>query len=102
MFITYTVFGEDSPFDPILTNNCSKGVPQPPPSYFWQILKLTPFYAVIFKLLWIFCWSLLSANGLGPGGLDIWDPFVKGILMNGVPDPNPKPPGPKPPIYQAQ
>ena len=34
-------------------------------------------------------------GGLGPGGLDIWDPLkMKGIVAKG----NPKPPGPKPPI----
>ena len=37
---------------------------------------------------------------LGPGGLDSWDPLMKGIAtVTGYPDSNPKPPGPKPPIY---
>ena len=47
-----------------------------------DLLCLTNFDAN-FRLLWIFCWSLLSANGLGPGGLDIWDPLVKGISYEG-------------------
>ena len=34
-------------------------------------------------------------DGLGPGGLDSWDPLMKGIATSL----NPKPPGPTPPIY---
>ena len=33
-------------------------------------------------------------GGLGPGGLDSWDP--RGNVNEGYPDSNPKPPGPKP------
>ena len=37
---------------------------------------------------------------LRPGGLDSdWIPLLKRIVTWGFPDPNPKPPGPKPPIY---
>ena len=35
--------------------------------------------------------------GLGPGGLDIWDPILKGMgILRGNPESIPKPPGPKP------
>ena len=43
---------------------------------------------------------MVIIGGLGPGGLDSWDPLIpKGLGYLGVVwDSNPKPPTPKPPI----
>ena len=45
---------------------------------------------------------LMLFGGLGPGGLDIWDPLMNGMLLGNYTDSNPKPPGPKPLIEESQ